>query len=315
MEITAFKQDYIEDARKLAMADYERERCYSSALPEIAAVPELSSYAKNGLGVAALEKGRLVGFLCVVPPFANCFGSTDAVGVFSPMGANGALAENREAIYARMIQKGAALWKQAGASNHALCFYAHDTEAQRQSFYYGYGLRCMDAIRRLESAEEPVCPGYRFRELATEEFVKVGSLERMLDRHMEQSPTFIRRPSLSQEEARYEAKEQEARYFAADCQGQLAAYLRVARDGETFLCSRPDYIHVDGAYCLPEHRGNGVAAGLLQFVMNRLAEEGRTYIGVDFESINPVGHRFWRKHFQIYTHSLARRIDEHVIEF
>ena len=84
------------------------------------------------------------------------------------------------------------------------------------------------------------------------------------------------------------------------------------QDGETFLCYQPGYIHIDGAFCLPTHRGSGAAAGLLRFMANRFYREGFSRLGVDFESINPTGHRFWRKYFQIYTHSVARRIDEHV---
>lgn len=315
MRIEIFKNEHIEDALKLAEENYRTERRFCSALPENWPSPDLTPFAETRLGAAAFEKEKLVGFLCSVPPFPNCYGSTDATGAFSPLGANGAVRENRGEIYARMMEKAAELWKEAGASNHAVCFYAHDIKAQRQSFFYGYGLRCMDALQLLEEQEEILVPGYRFRELAPDEFHLAFSLEHMLDRHMAASPAFILRPSASKEELLQKAKKQNARYFLAETEyGVPAAYMRAAeREGETFLRFSPRYIHIDGAFCLPGHRGTGAAAGLLRYMANRLAKEGFIRLGVDFESINPTGWRFWKKYFQIYTHSTARRIDEHVL--
>ena len=37
-------------------------------------------------------------------------------------------------------------------------------------------------------------------------------------------------------------------------------------------------------------------------------------VGVDYESINPKGNRFWFKHFLPYTYSLVRRIDERILD-
>jgi len=34
---------------------------------------------------------------------------------------------------------------------------------------------------------------------------------------------------------------------------------------------------------------------------------------LDFESINPAAYGFWLKHFDTYTRSVVRRIDEHAI--
>jgi len=31
---------------------------------------------------------------------------------------------------------------------------------------------------------------------------------------------------------------------------------------------------------------------------------------VDFETFNPTAYGFWSKHFELYTNSLTRRIDE-----
>jgi hypothetical protein len=46
----------------------------------------------------------------------------------------------------------------------------------------------------------------------------------------------------------------------------------------------------------------------------RLAAQGRTRLGVDFESINPYGSGFWLKYFTAYTCSVVRRIDEGAVK-
>ena len=101
MQIVDFTAEHIETAADLAKLSYEEERGFVPILPPIDRVPDLKPYAQNGFGVAAFEGNAMVGFLCSVPPFQNAFGSTCATGVFSPMGANGAIGDNRARIYAR----------------------------------------------------------------------------------------------------------------------------------------------------------------------------------------------------------------------
>ena len=47
--------------------------------------------------------------------------------------------------------------------------------------------------------------------------------------------------------------------------------------------------------------------------MHKLKTQGYTRLGVDFESINQTAYGFWLKHFDAYTNSVVRRIDEHAI--
>jgi len=42
---------------------------------------------------------------------------------------------------------------------------------------------------------------------------------------------------------------------------------------------------------------------------------GYIEIGVDCETLNPNALRFWGKHFDNYTYSFARRIDERIIGY
>jgi hypothetical protein len=76
MEIIDFNYNHAEEARLIAKDNYEEERRHNPILPEIEELPDLKFFAKVGLGVAALEKGQMVGFLCAWPPRDDVFGTT-----------------------------------------------------------------------------------------------------------------------------------------------------------------------------------------------------------------------------------------------
>ncbi|MDR2702807.1 MAG: hypothetical protein LBB58_00460, partial [Cellulomonadaceae bacterium] len=249
MHITDFAVAHVEQAARIAKQNYEQERGFVPALPPVKNMPDLTPFAENGLGVAAFDGDTLLGFLCSVSPFKNAFGSMDAVGVFSPMGANGVISGNRAEVYARLYQVAGAKWVQAGAASHAVCLYAHDKEAQEQFFRYGFGLRCVDAIRGMEEIVAPNCDGYTFSELASERCLEAYRLVMMLHRHCLKAPFFMLKACLT--EAEFLADMGTDRYFIARKDGEVVAFLCIGQAGETFIRDMPGYIHADGAYCLP----------------------------------------------------------------
>lgn len=230
------------------------------------------------------------------------------------MGANGAVKENHGKIYAALYQEAAKKWVKAGAMSHAICLYEHDEEAKQQLFRYGFGMRCVDAIRPMETIDCVVCGGYEFLELPKEDYAYVYPLHLALNEHYCSSPFFMNRKPDTLEEFLYFSERNKERYFAAKIGGELCAYLEVSDQGETFIASGNLYRHIMGAYCMPEHRGRGVYKNLLNYVINTLKTEGYTRLGVDFESINPSGSGFWLKYFHAYTNSVVRRIDERIMQ-
>lgn len=313
MQIVPFTQEHLRPAIGIAEQEYKEEARRNSALPQSLLFTDISRLMENGLGVAALEKGELVGYILCEGPFKNAFRSTKATGVFSPLEGNGAVGE-RAAVYAALLQAAMERWALAGATSHALCLYAGDEEAQRQLFRYGFGLRCVDAIRRAVPSGASAVPGVILRELAPEEFARALPLHLALDDHMAASPCFMRRPSPSEEEFLESARKDEARYFIAEENGETVAFLMLSRGAETFVSWREDVANCTGAYCRPEQRGRGIMPYLLDYVLTLLESENYAHLGVDFESINPAADAFWRKHFSPYTQSLVRRIDENVLE-
>jgi GNAT superfamily N-acetyltransferase len=311
MQIVDFTKKHIEQAIQIGKQNYDAERECVPVLPPADIWPDMQAFAENKLGVAAFEGDKMLGFLCCFSPFSNAFQSTDAVGVFSPMHGNGAVTENKGEVYARMYQAAAEKWAKAKATSHAICLYAHDAVTQEQFFRYGFGIRCMDAIRPMEEIISQACPQYSFRELSPDEYILVYPLYDMLGEHMACSPCFI--VHSHSQEAFYESITSESRFFIAENGNEIVAFLKIANSGETFITDASDLRYIDGAFCLPKHRGTGVYRNLLNFAICTLKAEGFKRLGVDFESINPTAYRFWSKYFFIYTHSVVRRIDEYSI--
>jgi ribosomal protein S18 acetylase RimI-like enzyme len=103
-------------------------------------------------------------------------------------------------------------------------------------------------------------------------------------------------------------------YSVAKHDGKIVAFIRAEHDGQTFIQNMNGYIHINAAYCLPEHRGKGISQNLLTLLIQKLKKQGYTYLGVDYESINPSGFGFWLKDFSAYTYGVVRRIDESAIK-
>lgn len=314
MDILNFERKYVEEATAIAYANYYDERQFVKELPQVCDIPDLNSFAENGLGVVAFENEKMIGFLCCCDPFDNVFRATDVRGVFSPMGANAAVLKNCSKIYAAMYQAAGAKWVKAGAVSHAICLHAHNEELQRQFFLYGFGLRCLDAIRPMELIDCEPCEDYDFVELSKAEFYLVYPLYLALYWHYCESPFFMNRKPETEEEFIVSSIQDGGRYFAAKQNGKLCAFLKISASGETFVATGNTYRHIRGAYCLPEHRGKRVYQNLLNFTISMLKKEGYTRLGVDFESFNPTARGFWLKYFTAYTNSVVRRIDERITQ-
>lgn len=257
MNIVDFEQKHIDEARKIALANYNEERHFVKELPEIKDVPELSMFAENGLGVAAFENGKMTGFLCCFSPWENAFG-TAAKGTFSPIHAHGAAAENREMIYRRMYQAAAEKWVREHITYHAAALYAHDEAAMRAFFLYGFGVRCSDAIMRVESVDCEESDTLRFGKLSAEEIPSVRELRRMLSEHLGSSPCFMYSDENEFQLWLERAEKRGSEIYAAQISGVPVSFIEVTDDGENFVTETDGMKNICGAFCLPEYRGKGV---------------------------------------------------------
>ena len=321
MIITDLKIEYMDEAAALALDNYREERTQVTELPVIHEIPNLDYFAENGLGVAAFEGERLIGFMGCFQPREHAF-DTNARGTFSPMHAHGAIRENRAMIYKRMYESAAQKWVDAGINYHCIACYAHDDQMIKAFFSYGFGHRCTDAIRSLE----PICMeraagimemeqdnllgDIKYMEISQSEVSKIRGLRAMSSEHFGKSPCFMRTGKDDFEEWLKEAEKRDSRVFVAVDKEKTIAFMELRDFGENFITEIPDMKNICGAFCLPQYRGKNIYQNLLQYVIQTLRAEGYQRLGVDFESFNPTASGFWLKYFKEYTCSVVRRIDE-----
>lgn len=313
MTITDFEQIHVKEAQALSYTNYLEEKEYVEALPQIEQMPYLFMFAGNGLSVAAIgDDGNLIGFLCCYEPWKNAFDS-NAVGTFSPIHAHGAIKEKRTEIYKRMYQYASEKWVKRGIAYHAVALYAHDRNALGAMFQYGFGLRCVDAIRDMSLIKIPSLRKeleFAFEELYKDSVNEIRDLRKQLSEHLGKSPCFMYSSEEEFQSWLSRAEERASRIFVAREKGRVISFVEVQDGGENFITEVSDMKNICGAFCLPEYRGNYIFQGLLNYMTEVLTGEGVKRLGVDFESFNPTACAFWLKYFQAYTHSVVRRIDE-----
>jgi len=309
LKIKDFDKSHIEEAKKLALMNYDEERSAVNELPQIDNFPDLKCFADNGLGVSVFDGNNMIGYLCCHDPHDNAFNSM-AKGVFSPIYGHGAVSNNRNMIYKKLYQAAACKWIKHKITYHAIALYAHDDQAINAFFTYGFGLRCMDAIRQMTNLKDIKCEGIAFNELAKINIEKIREMRRLLARHLSKSPCFMYSSPEKLQNWLNRAESRDSRVFIAEKNEQIIAFIEVMDDGENFVSDTDGIKNICGAYCLGEFRGTGISQGLLDYAITRFREEGYKTFGVDFESFNPTANGFWLKYFKPYTNSLVRRIDE-----
>lgn len=312
MNIVDFKKEHISKASSLVLSNYAEELLRTPYMPPAINLPDLGKFTEGGLSVAAVEDGQLIGFLCFYPPWQNAF-KTYSKGTFSPLHGHGAVCENRSYIYKRMYQAAADKLVTAGVSSHSICFFANDEQGINALFTYGFGLRCMDAVRPLTPITTVSSFGLDMRIVSKEDIRIIRPLRRMLSDHLSQSPCFMYSSDEEFNAWIERAEKRDSLVFAAFNGDDPIAFIETSDSGENFLTHEDDMQNICGAFCLPDYRGKGVFQCLLNFVISELKSEGYQRIGVDFESINPTAYHFWLKYFAPYTKSVVRRIDEKVL--
>lgn len=317
MKIEKLIPAFVDEIVKLADDNYREEVKVFHDIPYMDNTAEkiydsLFYLADNGLGVAAFERGDLVGYISGYP-VDKMFGNVK--GIFSPIHGHGAVKENRKNIYRYLYERAAETWVSRDIFNHAIALYAHDSEAVDTFFWNGFGLRCIDASRKAEPIEIKSSK-YEIRRIFPKDARLIYLLELSLIKHLNSSPVFMPVHIETSIEGLEEWLSEENNYIWAAFDGEkVVAYLKLTEEGENFITSSPEMMNICGAYAIPEVRGTGVSAELLSYVMDFIVNKGISYCGVDFESINPAASGFWTKHFNPYTFSVVRRIDERIKSF
>lgn len=308
--------NHIEEVASIALAEYTEECSVVIELPrkdyKDLFCNMLSDMMGHNLGVVAIDKRKIVGFITCYGPIENFFGKVQ--GVFSPIHGHGAIKDDRELIYTMLYQEAAKIWVEKGIFSHAIAVYAHNQIAVDTYFHNGFGMRCVDAITSVDN--ETI--SYEAKSNVTMSEIPINQIERILEmknnlvRHLENSPTFMLVQLFDIEKFSEQSRKRNSRFFTATIEGRLIGYVEIMSSGENFTCYDDLTINICGAYIHPEYRGTGLYKNLIAYMIEKIKKEGYKRCGVDFESINPNANKFWLKYFTPYTYSMVRRIDERI---
>lgn len=298
------KQEYMEEQQKTKIMppiDQEIEEQLAEIIQRVKGAP---------YGKAMIDEGKLVGFLAFFGPWEGFHGTEK--GVFSPLGASAFVGEKSGKVASLLFQAVAEELVENKVFGVAMSRYANNEEVNKTLCLNSFGIRCSDAILSLRDyvvADKDPATG--IVELKGEEKLEIKELYERLKNHLAQSPCFLPTPE-GQTQRWFE--NQGIRVLAARQNSKVIGYMAIDDEAETFLTERADMSNICGAYVLEEYRSQGIAKQLLDAVVEMSIKEGRKYLGVDYETINPTALHFWTKYFVPYTYSFIRRIDERIYQ-
>jgi len=310
MEITPFRSDHIPEAAALFVQNYKALRRSIPVLPDLMenrdrVAARLDRLMKSCPGVAALEGGRLVGYMGWY--LLDRFRETERKAAFCPEWAHGAADSARPAIYRAMYRAASAQWAAAGCQVHAISLLAHDHEAEKTWFWNGFGLAVVDAIRLLAPLEGVSPAGFTVRKATLDDVELLAILDAEHWRHYAQPPVFMvsQQPNDAAGFADLLSRPKNSVWLAM--QDDPIGFMRFegSNVGAADVVSA-DTVAITGAYIRPAYRGRGAAACLLDAALRDYAGRGAERCAVDFESFNPEAAVFWMEYFEPVCLSVMR---------
>jgi GNAT superfamily N-acetyltransferase len=314
--VVELTSDLLPEANALAQT-YYAEACKAvPALPAAVTVPDLGEVADAGMGVVAVDEGRVVGVLAAVLCFEGLFGPV--VSALVPFGGLAVTGDQRTDVVVALYAAAARRWVDAGATSHAIIASPHNAAAIEGLYRCGFGRRTVDAIRAMESPTNPPLPpslptttaGVNISEVDAGRTAAIAPLFLALSRHMRSAPNYVHLPAPDPATLTQRVAAGQSRCFVAFDGETPIGYLEAGTNIETFVDTAPNGRHLRALYLAPEARGHGVGAALLGFALSNLADDSIEYVTVDYEEFNPTARSFWTRHFTPYATGFARRIDE-----
>jgi len=308
LEITRLQEAHLPEAASLAASRYCALRQQVPDLPSRyedvgVLLPMLRDLCGQAPGVAALQSGRLVGYLAGWP--LDDFRGQPTI--LSPEWGNGAEPGQSRRIYEEMYCRASAEWVAAGHSTHLICQLPHDRAALDTWFWLGFGMMAADGVRDLSPAQGPAAE-VDIRRAGRKDIGPVLALARALDRHLAAAPIFLPHEASTREaHEAWLADPARALWLAEDASGVLGFMKQGPASTDACMVIRDDGTSsIVGAYTRQDVRGQGVGAALLNCVLQWAREQGYVRCAVDFEPMNVLAARFWMRHFRPVSYALVR---------
>ncbi|MEW6404239.1 MAG: GNAT family N-acetyltransferase [Chloroflexota bacterium] len=312
MQISTFHRELIPEAAKLFIESYQKQRQTTPILPNLmedASIVErmLSDLMDTCLGIAAIEEGRLVGYMGWF--LVKKFRDTDRMGAYVPEWGHACTEKDQTNIYRAMYRAAAAEWFQAGCQVHSLTLLAHDHTTEKIWFWNGFGLTVVDTIRPMRPLDIPYTTDLCIRKATPQDAHALAELDAEHWSHYTQSPVYMT-PRTGKDAAgniEFLSHPKNSVWLALDGDTPVGfiRYEGYDFDGSAILESESG-VTITGAYVRPEYRGRKAAVALLDAALRDYQSRGLKYCAVNFESFNPEAATFWMKYFEPVCYSVVR---------
>jgi GNAT superfamily N-acetyltransferase len=307
LEVVPFTLAHVDEAGSMFVASLEALRRDLPTLPDELAGPGVVAGRLNGMsGVAAIEDGRLLGYLTAWFPIGE-FRGTDRTAAYTPEWAHGAIGEARPTVERALYRAASASWAAAGCDVHAVTLLA-EAGAVDTWFWSGFGMGTVDAIRPMAPLTLAQPSEYGVRRATLDDVAALATLDAEHIRHYAAAPVFMV-PPLARDSAAWTTFLSEAgnsAWLAEDGAGPFG-FIRFDRDfdGADAIESATG-VFISGAYVRAEHRRRAAASSVLNAALRHYADEGLAFCAVDFEAFNPEAATFWLRHFTPVCYSVMR---------
>jgi len=317
LEIIPFREDHLEDAARLVSERYQRLRQQVPDLPErysnvSSLVPLLQGILKPDVpGVTAIQGDRMVGFLTAwqMPDFRG------ERSIYSPEWANAAVLEDSARIYDAMYSRISGDWLAEKYSAHYASLFPNDLQALQQWHWLGFGMFAVDALR----AVDPIPVGgtsIHIRRAGLQDIEQVMALQDELWEYIKGPPIFLLNERYERQYYEEWLQDPDKVVWLACSQDEPLAFMRMG-PADNDVCT----IIVDekttsiyAAFTREQARREGIATALLAYALKFARDCGYERCAVPFEPMNPLGTRFWLRHFKPVCYSLSRIMDDRLMQ-
>ena len=264
----------------------------------------INNLLDNGKGSVLLDEEKIKGFL-IGFEVEEMWGNPS---IYIPVYGHGVDSEDITRTYQKLYKENSKRWVEDGYKQHAVTLYSKEKTSIDTWFWLGFGLRCVDGIKKINKDAEK---NKIITEISRKNIHKLKNIHEEHTKYYSKPPLFmIRDEDKNPLETLKKWHDNKNHHLFAYFEGEkVLGYMRIEEKGEQFLTNDSDMMNITSAYVDPEFRGNKIGYKLLNHIENWLYEKGYTKLGVDFESFNILGSNFWRKHFEMYSYTMVRRID------
>lgn len=311
----ATPSDVVEMVLLLKLAHAREARHHQDFPPfddvEASVIQQLQAWVKQPIGWVAEKNRRVIGFMVGIrigPLFGNDPGLVIPAHGWSVSGNH--RSDTLRALLEQVLDDSIRL----GHTSIAWTILAHDHQAIAMARDLGFGNRCADALRTTAQALSQPSP-VRIERLTISRLDLIAPLHQAHNRYYRQAPLWMPNPEEDPlEDLKAWMTSDDRWIWSAFDHDQPVGYLRVQAHAESYVSHDPHLRNITAAYVDPAWRHTGVATALLNQALHDLNDHGIRWCGVDYETINPSGSRFWSSHFTPYTVSLTRRLDERILD-